>query len=396
MATKFAEFFNALAAPFHPSDVKIRSYDKAKYVTARTVMNRLDDVAGPENWRAKFVPFGEHAVYCSLRITLPDGSRMWKSDVGAKTSMAQKQGGKADPGEDDKGGVSDAFKRAAVMFGIGRYLYDDGMVTFVADEPLDATKNIASTREPTKAEKLSDWCVRNGHVARAVALATSNYGKDILVDLSDAEAETIYKLLKGSKALAEVPAPEAKPPPPEATIAQAEPRGPVNENGTPIVFGWPTTGPALFAWCKRIEEAFGVSIVKAVDTEFVLGAGSFPRLWKEWDKAQVERAALFVARRVRELEGYDGQFDEKAPDLIELKGKLMAAGTKRLGQMGNPWPKKEMITAYLASLSVGLADAHGGRVIGNLYQCQDAELLGFLLEAIEADIEESEALRENR
>jgi hypothetical protein len=39
----------------------------------------------------------------------------------------------SDSGDDDKSGFSDAFKRAAVKFGIGRYLYRDGVPRFVQE-----------------------------------------------------------------------------------------------------------------------------------------------------------------------------------------------------------------------------------------------------------------------
>src|SRR5208337_5175490 len=46
------ELFAALAAPFLPEEVRVRSQGarQIQYITARTVMNRLDDVLGPANW----------------------------------------------------------------------------------------------------------------------------------------------------------------------------------------------------------------------------------------------------------------------------------------------------------------------------------------------------------
>jgi hypothetical protein len=63
-------------------------------------------------------------VICRLSIRLPDGTTLTKSDAGGYAGMA-------DSGDDDKSGFSDAFKRAAVKFGIGRYLYRDGVPRFV-------------------------------------------------------------------------------------------------------------------------------------------------------------------------------------------------------------------------------------------------------------------------
>jgi hypothetical protein len=129
--TQHHELFAALAAPFEPNEIKVRSHTgrQLHYITARTVMNRLDSALGPENWWDEFVP-NENSVLCRLTVRLPDGSTLTKSDAGGYAGMA-------DSGDDDKSGYSDAFKRAAVKFGIARYLYRDGVPSF-AQESLQA------------------------------------------------------------------------------------------------------------------------------------------------------------------------------------------------------------------------------------------------------------------
>jgi hypothetical protein len=123
--TQHPDLFAALAAPFDASEVKVRSAGprQVHYITARTAMNRLDDVLGPENWWDEYVP-GENSVLCRLTIRLPDGTTLTKADAGGYAGMS-------DEGDDDKSGYSDAFKRAAVKFGVARYLYRDGVPTFV-------------------------------------------------------------------------------------------------------------------------------------------------------------------------------------------------------------------------------------------------------------------------
>lgn len=125
--TTMPDLFAALAAPFDSDEVKLRTLAgrQLHYITARTVMNRLDDVMGPENWWDEFLPM-EHSVICKLTIRLPDGETITKVDAGGFAGMA-------DPGDDDKSGYADAFKRAAVKFGIGRYLYRDGIPRFARD-----------------------------------------------------------------------------------------------------------------------------------------------------------------------------------------------------------------------------------------------------------------------
>ncbi|MEO6811778.1 MAG: Rad52/Rad22 family DNA repair protein [Isosphaeraceae bacterium] len=126
--TQYPDLFAALAAPFEAHEVKLRSAPGGRqlhYITARTAMNRLDSVLGPENWWDEFSPL-ENSVICKLTVRLPDGSTVTKSDAGGYAGMS-------DSGDDDKSGFSDAFKRAAAKFGVARYLYRDGVPSFVRD-----------------------------------------------------------------------------------------------------------------------------------------------------------------------------------------------------------------------------------------------------------------------
>ena len=112
--TQFPDLFAALGASFESQEVRVRSRRRgasSSYITARTAMNRLDSVLGPENWWDEYVP-GENSVICRLTVRLPDGSTLTKADAGGYAGMA-------DQGDDDKSGFSDAFKRAAVKFGVG-------------------------------------------------------------------------------------------------------------------------------------------------------------------------------------------------------------------------------------------------------------------------------------
>jgi hypothetical protein len=122
MPTKHAAFWAELGAPIPPDFVKERSQAgrQFSYITARTVMNRLDAVAGPENWWTEFIP-GANSVLCRLSVRTPDGEVVTKMEAGGYAGMA-------DNGDDEKSGVSDALKRAGVLFGIGRELYNDGAV----------------------------------------------------------------------------------------------------------------------------------------------------------------------------------------------------------------------------------------------------------------------------
>jgi len=86
------------------------------YVDARQVQDKLDDVVGAENWQTKYEAI-DGQLFCHLGIYNEDTHEwVWKSDTGTE-SMAEKE----------KGQVSDAFKRAAVQWGIGRFLYSLGI-----------------------------------------------------------------------------------------------------------------------------------------------------------------------------------------------------------------------------------------------------------------------------
>lgn len=112
--------FNQLAAPFSVEDIEFRARattnDKSRalalaYITSRAVMNRLDAVLGPENWRDEYRPGPNGGVICGLTLRVA-GEWITKWDGAENTNF-----------EAIKGGLSDAFKRAAVKWGIGRYLY---------------------------------------------------------------------------------------------------------------------------------------------------------------------------------------------------------------------------------------------------------------------------------
>ena len=84
------------------------------YVDARYVQDRLDDIMGAENWSNSYRMIND-VLFCDITITFPSGEIVTKSDCGTESNV-----------EKQKGQSSDAFKRAAVMLGIGRDLYDVG------------------------------------------------------------------------------------------------------------------------------------------------------------------------------------------------------------------------------------------------------------------------------
>ena len=95
------------------------------YITARAVMDRLDDVFGWDRWQDRYEFVGT-GVLCHLSV-LPEGQSVWitKSDGASQTHV-----------EPFKGGISDALKRAACRYGVGRYLYqlDESWVDITSEK----------------------------------------------------------------------------------------------------------------------------------------------------------------------------------------------------------------------------------------------------------------------
>ncbi len=112
--------FAKLIAPFPPDKVSWRvgstTQDKKRgmalaYIDARDVMLRLDEVCGPQGWQNTY-PHANGKTVCAIGIKVGE-EWIWKSNGAGDTDH-----------EAEKGALSDAFKRAAVLWGVGRYLYD--------------------------------------------------------------------------------------------------------------------------------------------------------------------------------------------------------------------------------------------------------------------------------
>lgn len=117
--------------PFAPDDIEWRIQQAGKsgdkiwakvlaYVTNRAIMKRLDEVCGKAGWRNEYRDIPNNGgVECGISIKF-DGEWITKWDAAENTQV-----------EAVKGGRSGAMKRAAVQWGIGRYLYllEEGFAT---------------------------------------------------------------------------------------------------------------------------------------------------------------------------------------------------------------------------------------------------------------------------
>lgn len=181
------EIFDRLSAPFMPEEIDWRvgstNSDKTKgmalaYMDARAVMDRLDSSCGPQNWQCQYTQAGSIMI-CAIGIKFGD-DWVWKQDGAGATDF-----------EGEKGTMSDAFKRAAVRWGIGRYLYDI-KAPWVAIQPMgsksfkiadEARKNLDDVYE--EAIKRMGW---GNPTEVAVYKLLNAFTLDTLTQPSDVES----------------------------------------------------------------------------------------------------------------------------------------------------------------------------------------------------------------
>ncbi len=145
-----SEILRRLAAPFRAEQISWKPQNlyprenptralAVAYVDARDVAERLDEVLG-FNWEFSWEPVGEVHVHGKLTLII-DNQRITREDVG-------------EIGEGDQAGlkaaVSDALKRCAVLFGVGRYLYRLPRVWVGYD---------AQKKQMTETPQLPDWAL---------------------------------------------------------------------------------------------------------------------------------------------------------------------------------------------------------------------------------------------
>lgn len=82
------------------------------YITAPAIIRRLDIVFGIEGWENSFIAGPNGGTLCGISFLSSNGKWITKYDGADNTDI-----------EAVKGGLSDSFKRAARMLGIGLYLY---------------------------------------------------------------------------------------------------------------------------------------------------------------------------------------------------------------------------------------------------------------------------------
>ena len=118
------KIMNKLCEPFPYKDIEWRIQQSGTtrkndpwamvlaYVTNRAIMKRLDDTFGCFGWKNEYKQAPDGGVLCGISIKISQKEWVTKWDGADNTDI-----------ESVKGGLSNSMKRAAVQWGIGRYLY---------------------------------------------------------------------------------------------------------------------------------------------------------------------------------------------------------------------------------------------------------------------------------
>lgn len=152
------------------------------YVTSRAIMDRLDAVFGLDGWEDEYQSWGNNAQLCAITVRI--GDRFIKKWDGAESTDI----------ESVKGGLSNALKRTAVKFGIGRYLYSfdpiwvrceiKGKTKVIAKDEFDTTLATFYKKQLTKiygadiANKYSKNAINSGQAIQTNN-ASSNFNGSI-------------------------------------------------------------------------------------------------------------------------------------------------------------------------------------------------------------------------
>lgn len=145
------------------------------YIDARDVVKRLDDVA-PLAWQSRYSHAANGVFICEIGIKIED-EWLWRSNGAGETAF-----------EAEKGGMSDAFKRAATQWGVGIYLYQIPS----AWVNMSRRGNTWALNEPPS---LPDWATPEGYDRLILKRKpyTERQARDFLKLIESKDAYAIYR-----------------------------------------------------------------------------------------------------------------------------------------------------------------------------------------------------------
>lgn len=180
-----------LKKPFPPERISWRvgstTKDKSKgmalaYLDARDVQDRLDEAVGLENWQNRY-PHANGKTVCEIGIRVGQ-EWIWKADGAGDSDI-----------EAEKGALSDAFKRSAVKWGIGRYLYDLESPWVELDTYEKNGQTFVKGIKPGEYAKLRKLLEGEKHVDEDVQAGARNWvdkQKDTLLNFGDMDQLTAW------------------------------------------------------------------------------------------------------------------------------------------------------------------------------------------------------------
>jgi hypothetical protein len=129
--TEWRDPYGPLSEPF-PQEME-RTINKGgtnlTYIPVSEVINRLNKVLGVENWSFTVTRCERDAIdpdfvvaHVRLEYFVNDFRSIARDGIGGQKIKRTKQGGIVDLGDEFKGAISDALKKAAQTLGVGLYL----------------------------------------------------------------------------------------------------------------------------------------------------------------------------------------------------------------------------------------------------------------------------------
>jgi hypothetical protein len=165
---------DVLTQPIQPEEIEWRVQQQTKtgkliivpYINNRCVMERFDRQFGWQRWENEITEIQE-GFLCRITVYLPErdgqpGATISKTDGANRTDI-----------EAIKGGISDAMKRCAVQFGLGRSLYSYPKV-FV-ETPDRYIPDWAHPQLDALVRKINDGTYKGGEVVTLKA----SYGRAV-------------------------------------------------------------------------------------------------------------------------------------------------------------------------------------------------------------------------
>lgn len=152
-----------LTLPIQPDEIEWRVQMQTKtgklivvpYLTNRTVMDRFDQQFGWDGWQNQITEI-QGGFLCTITVTFTN------PQTGEVRTLSKTDGASRTDIEPVKGGISDAMKRCAVQFGLGRSLYTYPRV--MIDTPDKFIPDWATQQLDVLVKRINDGSYRGGEV----------------------------------------------------------------------------------------------------------------------------------------------------------------------------------------------------------------------------------------